>query len=275
MIPGFMIKALSWMIVPAEDRRRFRDAFKLAVKGLRPTLGWEQTCREMSLSTQRMHEKAFAEFKGCCTGKDVVIVATGPSLERFQRIGNAVYIGVNRAFKRRELKFDYLFAQDISGLKDVMREMNDYECGHCVKFYGLSRELESAFNLVIPESDVVLAKARRYRTIWWGLNEDVMMTERFAYDLCSQVLASFESVVFPALQFALWMNPRRVYLVGCDCGGSGHFSGNGQHDTGRDFKDLLVPYLKFRDFASRYYPETEIISVNPVGLKGVFKDLFQ
>ena len=29
-----------------------------------------------------------------------------------------------------------------------------------------------------------------------------------------------------------------------------------------------------KEFAETYYPDTEIISINPVGLKGVFKDEF-
>ena len=44
-------------------------------------------------------------------------------------------------------------------------------------------------------------------------------------------------------------------------------------------KNFLVPekiiaaYKKFKAFAHKYYPDIEIISINPVGLKGLFKDV--
>jgi hypothetical protein len=31
---------------------------------------------------------------------------------------------------------------------------------------------------------------------------------------------------------------------------------------------------EFKKFASIYYPKTEIISINPIGLKGLFKDIY-
>ena len=39
--------------------------------------------------------------------------------------------------------------------------------------------------------------------------------------------------------------------------------------------DVIKLWLKLKKFAKTYYPDTEIISVNPVGLKGIFKDVYQ
>ena len=35
---------------------------------------------------------------------------------------------------------------------------------------------------------------------------------------------------------------------------------------------IIEAYKKFKQFAQKYYPDVEIISINPVGLKGLFKD---
>ena len=35
-----------------------------------------------------------------------------------------------------------------------------------------------------------------------------------------------------------------------------------------------VGYARTKMFARQYYPETEIISINPVGLRGLFKDVY-
>ena len=40
-------------------------------------------------------------------------------------------------------------------------------------------------------------------------------------------------------------------------------------------KPLLDKWEEIKAFALTYYPETEIISINPVGLKGIFKDVYQ
>lgn len=102
-------------------------------------------------------------------------------------------------------------------------------------------------------------------------SETPELPDVFAYDLCVEELYCKGSTVFAALQFALWTNPKRIYLVGCDCSNAGHFD----NSNGNDMGVLLEPYKKFKSFASTYYPETEIISVNPVGLRGLFKDLDQ
>ena len=33
-------------------------------------------------------------------------------------------------------------------------------------------------------------------------------------------------------------------------------------------------YKKFKEFIDIYYPDVEVISVNPVGLKGLFRDVY-
>ena len=37
---------------------------------------------------------------------------------------------------------------------------------------------------------------------------------------------------------------------------------------------MLTGYKKLKKFIDIYYPDIEIISVNPVGLKGLFKDVY-
>ena len=39
--------------------------------------------------------------------------------------------------------------------------------------------------------------------------------------------------------------------------------------------DLIGKWKKLKEFADEKYPNTEIISVNPVGLKGLFKDEYE
>lgn len=227
-----------------------------------------------ALSTMMMHQRTFLPYKNKAAGRDIVIVAGGPTAARFKPIPNAIYIGVNRAYKLSSVTLDYLFCQDYIAIQsgDTLDEIYAYRRGECVKFVGLVGDNAWDNGFVIPESFAARLDALRYRAVEGELDD-------FAYDLSVQPLADCGSVVFAALQFALWMNPRRVYLVGCDCSQGGYFykSGDAPGAGGKPLPvdRLLQGYAWFKQFAQRYYPETEIISINPVGLKGLFIDQTQ
>ena len=86
------------------------------------------------------------------------------------------------------------------------------------------------------------------------------------------------------MQIAFFMNPAKIYLVGIDASSNGHFTDQGvsEEDKNRinkdlkkyvDIKNLKDKWTEIKTFRDVYYPETEIISINPVGLRGIFKDL--
>lgn len=221
---------------------------------------------EKKLSTMMMHQKTFLPFKNKHCGEDIVIMASGPTLKYFKPLDNCVYIGVNKSFAAQKAPLDYLFIQDFSGATPGYIEK--IKSLDCIKFYGLTSE-DTFPERTIPEDIRLDAGACPYRADWENIPG--FQTE-FAYDLSVQSLGCGGTVVFPALQFALWTNPRRIYLVGADTSRSGYFDGNGKNFL---VPDRLLPlYRKFKDFARQYYPYTEIISINPVGLKGIFKDVY-
>jgi hypothetical protein len=67
-----------------------------------------------------------------------------------------------------------------------------------------------------------------------------------------------------------------LYLAGCDCSNNGCFykaeSAGADGSNTLEIDRLVQGYVWFKKFARRYYPETEIISLNPVGLRGMFVD---
>lgn len=91
-----------------------------------------------------------------------------------------------------------------------------------------------------------------------------------AYDLSREPIADCGGTACSALQFILYSNPKRLYLVGWDCSAGYAYNkpnaiapANFQIDI---IKNHYLPFIKVN------YPNIEIISINPVGLKGVFKD---
>ncbi len=225
---------------------------------------------ERKLSTFALHQKTFPQFKGINKGKEIVIVATGPTLMKFKPIKNAVYIGVNRAIQYNKIHYDYFFVQDYSGATPTY--INDiYNYGNCIKFIGLTTE-DTHKEKTIPEMYGIGENIFRYRTDWENLKH---FKPKYAYDLATTALGCGGTVVLPAIQFALWTHPKRIYLVGCDTSRSGYFD-NKKDKANFLYPDVLVEmYKELKEFANQYYPDVEIISINPDGLKGIFKDEYQ
>lgn len=225
---------------------------------------------QTNLSTFALHQKTFLPFKSIHLGQEIVILATGPSAQYYEPISHAIHIGVNRAFELRKALCNYYFIQDYSGkTPQYIEALNNYEPTKCTKFYGLTLEHDFSFNRTIPEIHALKAHALRYRTDWANLPTSWGNPE-FTYDIAARPLGCFGSVVFPALQFALYTHPRKIYLVGCDCSTAGYACSNEKNFLVP--QDIIRAYRFFKLFVEKYYPDIEIVSINPIGLKGIFKD---
>lgn len=260
-------------------RRVYNSLSKPAREQLLVSLN-EQILRGTSrlVNTAILHQKTFAEYKGCNVGKEVVIVGAGPTVNKFQPIENCIYIGLNRACVLSNVKFDYLFTIDKLGIEQYYKEFGEYDC---VKFVG---DQNLGLHWQIPETEILKMKnVRQYKT-----DAGLYSRSFFTLDIDKEPLGNFNTVSLQAMQFALYTQPKRIYLVGIDCSTAGHFNKDQSNETtidkllvarGSDKKRLADDSIRFwiemKDFAREYFPDVEIISVNPVGLKGVFTDLYQ
>ncbi len=220
-----------------------------------------------SLAVYNLHQKVFPKYKNINQGKDVVIVATGPTLNDYIPIDNTINIGVNRAFQYNKIKFDYLFLQDYSGLtKSFIEDFLHYDTDSTKKFIGFINNDEYPAS-IIPDKYSDFKNVERYYT----LNPNIL--NQFNYDISCHAFAEFNSIVFPTMQFILWTNPKRIYLVGCDCSLNGYYDSKDKNNLAT--QKVIEGWKKLKEFAQIYYPDTEIISINPIGLKGIFKDEYQ
>lgn len=204
------------------------------------------------------HSKLFPQYRNKYVDRDIVVFATGPSAKNYKPIENAIHIGVNHCIAFDKISFDYLFIMDHSNNNvKFMDDIDNYRRNECVKFYGIMPYGETAN---IPQNHVLAANAQQF----------YVTKERFNVDITCTELPDFGSITFSALSFALWTQPKRIYIVGCDCS-SGYF------DNKSEKKGIHPSYgwRDFKRFVDIHYPKVEIISVNPVGLKGMFNDLYQ
>lgn len=238
-----------------------------------------------SFEVQKTQEKSFQQYENIHEGKDVVIIATGPSLSQFKPISNAVYVGLNRAFLADQINLDYLFMQDYSAVKDYIDLSLPYKNPNLKRFYGILdpeflkhfygvTDTEYLNSWPIPTLYTKRHNASRYyvKSVHFpNKNQQDLFTD----DITLDKLICYGSVVFPALQFILFTNPKRIYLVGCDCVNNGQFNDSQTQPDNLGFVNLKHGWDMFKIFVEERYPNLEIISVNPIGLKGMFTDLEQ
>lgn len=209
---------------------------------------------------EKIHTKTFPKYKNINKGKSVVIVACGPTMKYYKPIEDTLQIGVNRAYQNQKIKFDYLFAQDYNLGEKILDDIINYPANIFLGLY-----INHCFNNHIPMKYVNNNKVNLYFSDY---------PRNLCYPYIEYYgLMDFYSIAFPATQFALYTNPRKIYLVGCDCSNAGYFDGKSQNEFSYAHSPL-PGWINFKKYQEMYYPDVEIISVNPVGLKGMFKDVY-
>lgn len=276
MLNDFFVRLAAAFIPNKYRRRRFRAKYlkRSMASPILDAIDKKRYMDKMNLAASRLHPETFGKYKNAFAGRDVVLIAGGNSVNKFKPIKNAIYVGVNRAYKFDKVKLDYLFASDYRGftdIEDIAKIPYPVE-----KFYGiLPHDMfrDGDRSILIPESVALRHGAHRFY-IKDNADHNVPVDElTITYDIATFPLTCYSSIVTPAMQFILYGNPRRIYLVGCDCNLEPHFY-NKKKST-LYLPGIMDGWEKIRDFAHDYYPETEIISVNPIGLRGMFKDLDQ
>ncbi len=209
----------------------------------------------------------FQKYKNCHRDNEFVIIATGPTLAKFKKIDNAIYIGVNKAYKRKDLLFSYYFVQDYLAVKDYADEL--FKAIKCPKFIGKYIVEDDVYKTQFPIKYFQEENTIPYFT-GWPVND-------IFPDVCYSPFANCGTVAFAAIQFALLCGAKTVYLVGCDTSPNGYFDGSKQRNVKVTMNQeyLIANYKKLKKYVEYYYPESKIISVNPVGLKGIFEDIYQ
>lgn len=231
-------------------------------KGKSPLTIEDLRCYAMAAQVNSKLEK----YRGVFAGKDVLIVGGGPSLRYLNVLPkDTIKIGINRAYQMKNIKFDYLFAQDKFKKQEDIDGFVEYKSEECTKFIGLHTKQ----NLIrIRQSTISKIKKREL----YVLNNKRPYDTLTPIDISMEPFAWYSGTVFAALQFCLFANAKRIYLAGFDCSNNGHA-----------FSDNIVEYKQahqyeyweyFKIFKDTYFEDTELISINPINLKNLFKNTY-
>ena len=248
--------------------------FKIKLKNIKHELYNLQNrlydMQKSNIEAAAIHPQIFQKYKNLYVNRDIAIVACGPTAPYYNPIEEVTHIGVNRAFKLPKVDLDYLFVQDFMDEEDMV-EADNYRTGKCKKFYALISDLRASqvFPKIkrIPLYHIIAANAEQY--VLKSCTEYV-----FPFDISYTPFSDIGGTALSAMQFALYTNPKRIYLIGCDCSNNGHFHAEAKNGNGPQFKSFLRWWKYLKKYLQDYNYRTEIISVNPVGLKGMFKDVY-
>ncbi len=247
-----------------EDSKKILDQFVFLTEELKK-MQIEIYNLRVLVKAQTCHAY-LAKYRNMYKGKELVILATGPSSKYYIPKENCIHIGVNGATRFKNVKLNYLFVQDQARESQMNEDANKYDC---VKFFGHHADIRA--KTLFPDVKRIPMSTRLKTNAHIYLIEDKSWGN-FAYDISVEPFGDFHSTVFSALQFALYTNPSKIYLVGCDCS-QGYFYNSSVPFV--NSKNVLKGWNLFKQFKDLIYPDTEIISINPVGLKGMFTDIYE
>jgi hypothetical protein len=169
-------------------------------------------------------------------------------------------------------KLDYWMLCDTR--RFYIDDQNWQQNAHSVKFFGRCADWQyrsMEFLKMMDTPDNTIAKYSNVYEFYW--------CSYYHREMCRDVETTpisslFGSSVFVALSIILYMKPKKIYLVGCDMSNDGNYLKT-ESDSGFDFSHVKKGWEKFKKFTEIYHPDLEIISVNPVGLKDMFIDIYQ
>lgn len=225
--------------------------------------------------------ETFGPYKNYFCGKEIAICGAGPSLEYYNPMENVSHIALNRALLNNKIKYEWFIADDWDGIDFIKDELEVYDC---IKFFGHQLGSNPKDNRQIPESYRLRCNAKRYYTD--SYMKANIWESHFICDIDRMAVSNMPNIALSAMQIALFTNPKCIYIIGCDAS-KGHYVQPQDLDSERiqtHEKDLKVSvssnrvidkWKELKEFADAFYPDTDIVSINPVGLKGIFKDQYQ
>ena len=224
------------------------------------------------------------QFKEKHKDQSAIVFGTGPSLEEFNwsllpETPN-VSAGVNYIIFRDEIKLDYYFSTHYI-----------HRPGYDPPVHYADKIIEQSWKY--KNMKVFIGAAPYARWAEFPIEKVEKMHDAIVFELTNKIGGNYfafdivsmpfynHSIIFSPLQLLLYAGVKKIYLVGCDCGGKHSCiavkDGTGKLQNKRKPNHHITfigHWRKFLRFKMAHYPDVEIISVNPVRLTGMFTDLY-
>lgn len=217
----------------------------------------------------------FQEYKDKHKGEVAYIFGSGPTLNDFVEQEPGVYLVGNNAHRDAKIreKLSYLFFL-FRGYEKYYNNTSTVYGDYCQMIRDLPSLVRKfcCLNFHTKMDDPLVAKIKKeVSNVDFYSVTDSPPNKKI--DITNEKLWNF-SIVFGMAQFAAYAGFKKIYIVGCDCT-SGYFFNKAYSG---DHYHYYEPYTKrwklMKEYMNMYYPDIEIVSVNPVGLAGIFSDVY-
>lgn len=221
---------------------------------------------------QKVHHNTFSHYQGIHKEQEIVVVGAGPTLKYYSPIKNVIHIGVNGVYRCNKIELDYLFVQDFEGEgENGVFWVEEIKTLRCEKFVGQYIK-KVPTNMIASDyiAEYIGAKTYYVQDYMHGGIDNYRIPKNIEF----YPVVDNGSTIFAAMQFALYAHPKKIYIVGCDCSYllGQHFDcskGAPMH-----FEMVYANWKRMKEHIETYFPDIEVISINPIGLKGIFKDVY-
>ena len=216
-----------------------------------------------------MGDSKLALFKDKHKNEACYIFGSGPTIKNFKPQEKGIYIGCNNSI-------DYDF---------VSKNIDYCIFGHGYMDYKTRKAKSKSLNqrnkiLAMDKKVVKLCLATKNKKVVHDYDSKSLQeirdfggiicdlnTQTIHKDISKNPFINY-SVVFPAVQLALYAGCKKIYIVGCDCSG---VSGSWHSSHNKACVDCLVKWWgEMYKFKKEHYPHVKFININPVCLKGKF-----
>jgi hypothetical protein len=241
---------------------------------------WEEmkTIEDIVIPASTTHLEVFGKYKGICKGKTIVIVGTGPTLDYYTPIPRAIHFGMNEAINRNDINFNYYVMTDYDGCDELFKKVLSSELD-MIKFFCISNSKRKG--IFIPD---FMRNRKDVETFYsynpWIIRRDNLYEKKqplmYPIDISVSPLRSYGTTFHLMMQIALWMHPEKIIIVGADTFGYKHASKINCLEAEKrcDYSQFVFGWRKLKEYIDQIYPDIEIQSMNPVGLRGVFQDVY-
>ena len=204
--------------------------------------------------SQEINKKAFLKFKNIHEGKDIVLISSDKSIEKFLPIENAIYVGIYDSIFNKNISLDYYFISKGQYIHNSSFNKN------CIKFHGIYNNNMSNLNNIILDENSICYVA-----------DDSILSKNFVYDISNFPIPNYKSILFTAIQFIFWTNPSNIYIAGVDYTDNLNFE---KEDNIISFRNNINLWVTLNTFRNIFYPKTKITVLNPLGLNTIFDEMY-
>ena len=228
----------------------------------------------------KINWNVFYKYKNAFTNRDAVLLGNGPTVNDYVVKQDVIHIGCNRSIYDKRLNLDFYFYNDFPAIsKQYRKDIYNYKT-NIEKFFGGFPKARGAGSVVSDAYKGNCALFDMDGPVWAG-----SCLQGFETDIAKHYISDFgTSTIFVLMQFALYCGFKTIYLVGCDISNYNaanvadryfyhdeHLPKMPQH-AANGMKRLHIKWKKLQEFAYANYPDTRIVSINPIGIKDLFEE---